>query len=365
MPHPSRIKAAQSHLVQHNYDAMLIQEPKTLYYFTGLHFSVGSLIILKDTARLIVDGRYIEAAKENSPVPVVLNEGKAFEELFRKQPFSDIKTLAFDSHFTTHHSFTQLQKKTPSTIQLTPVDYLVETLRVIKDQAEIKALTAAAELGSAGYDFVCDLLREGITEKEVATELEIFWLKNGADGLAFDPIIAFGTHTSMPHYHPDHTVLEKNQPVLIDIGVSLNSYQSDMTRVVFFGEPDPKMIKIYDIVKEAQQAALDACRPGLTTGELDASARDIIKKAGYGEQFSHSLGHGIGLEVHESPYLRHKGEEAKLTIQPGMLVTIEPGIYLPNHGGVRIEDTILVTEEGYQNLTNRSKELRLLTPEAV
>ena len=268
--------------------------------------------------------------------------------------------LGFPSEDTTYQRYTQLKKSLDeASISLIAIENPVRRLRTIKDSDELARLREAASLGSLGYDLVVDLLEEGITEQELAHALEIFWLKQGGKKLAFDPIIAFGSNSSQPHYRAGNTKLEKGQPVLIDIGVTLNDYHSDMTRVVFYGEPSNLMRKIYGIVKDAQAAALALCRPGTTVGELDNAARQLIAQTGYGEQFSHSLGHGLGLEVHEPPTLRNKPPFNDIVLQPGMVITIEPGVYLPDTGGVRIEDSVVITADGYEDLTQRSKELRI------
>jgi len=204
------------------------------------------------------------------------------------------------------------------------------------------------------------MLKEGISENELAIELEIFWKRRGSKAIAFDPIIAFGSNSSMPHYRVGQRKLNTGEAVLIDIGVNLNHYHSDMTRVVFFGDPDPKIASIYEIVLKAQELALENCRPGTPIAELDASARTYIEQKGYGENFTHSLGHGVGLEIHELPLIRSQSPGADTQLEEGMVVTIEPGIYLPGIGGVRIEDTVAITRDGYENLTNRSKELSII-----
>jgi len=277
-----------------------------------------------------------------------------FVKMVTSEKFSFVKRLGFDSASTSYNSYTALAKQLKeSGIQLFPLENPVIKMREVKEEHEIALLREAAALGSQGYDTVCSLLKEGITEKEVATELEIFWKRKGGEGIAFEPIIAFGKNSSMPHYHPGDTQLKKGDNVLIDIGVTLNHYQSDMTRVVFFGDPNPKLLEINAIVTKAQALALELCRPGTTIGELDDAARNHIKAHGYGEQFPHSLGHGIGLAVHESPILRNRHPYQDQILKAGMVITIEPAIYLPGIGGIRLEDSIAITDTGYENLTKR------------
>ncbi len=258
--------------------------------------------------------------------------------------------MGFDAEYTTYDSFKSLLAFTE---KLIPLKSPIRRIREIKEPDEIDKLRAAADLGSKGFDYVCTLLTEGISEEKIARELEFFWRKKGGEKLAFDPHIAFGAGTAQPHYHSSNRVLKKDEPVLIDIGVVVDHYYSDMTRVVFFGEPKPEIEKIYRIVFEAYSAALELCRPGTKIGDLDHAARGVIEQEGYQDYFPHSLGHGVGLEIHESPTLRSKGEDVERGLEEGMVITIEPGIYLPGSFGVRLEDTIVITQEGYANITNR------------
>jgi Xaa-Pro aminopeptidase len=221
-------------------------------------------------------------------------------------------------------------------------------------------LRKAANLGTEGFEYLLEIIREGISEAELAVELEIFWKRKGSRGLSFQPIIAFGASSSMPHWRASSARLKKGDAILIDIGVHYHHYHSDMTRVVYFKEADPKMVEIHSIVQEAQQLALSLCKPGVKIGELDKTARDSITKRGYGAHFTHSLGHGIGLEIHELPTLRSGSPQSDLLLEPGMCITIEPGIYLAGVGGVRLEDTVVITESGYENLTKPSKDVRVV-----
>lgn len=260
--------------------------------------------------------------------------------------------MGFDAENTSYQEYLEWQKKMkPLGLSLLPLDNPIKLLRMIKDPEEILLLRQAAQLGCKGYDFVCSLLKEGVTEAELAVELEIFWKRQGAKGLAFEPIIAFGANGSMPHYRSGDTTLKNGMSVLIDIGVNDRHYHSDMTRVIFYGEPSPEIVKIHEIVVKAQQLAIDLCRPGTLIGELDKAARGYITEQGYGDYFTHSLGHGVGLEIHEAPWIRQASSWAKMPLQEGMVITIEPGIYLNGVGGVRVEDTLLITSSGHEILT--------------
>lgn len=366
MTYFSRLKLLQQTILKAGCDGLLIDDPTNLFYMTGLDLSSGRLIVHAKGADLLVDGRYFQSAKKNSPFPVLQSEPPSFEILLNSEIFSPIHKLGFDSEKTTYKNYEILQKivanisKNGKKLSLIPLDAPLKLQRAIKDPSEIHALREAANLGSQGFDFVCSLLKEGITEQECAIELEIFWKKRGSKGLAFDPIIAFGANSSMPHYRAGKEKLKNGHTVLIDIGVNFKHYHSDMTRVVYYGQPDSRLIEIHSIVQKAQQAALDICKPGTTLGELDKIARDIITDHGYGEQFTHSLGHGVGLDIHEYPTLRNTPPFAAIPLEKGMVITIEPGIYLPDIGGIRIEDTIILTENGHENLTTPTKDIRII-----
>lgn len=354
MDHIARLERLRSHLASLQCEALLIENPIDLLYLTGLELSPGKLIVSQSDACLIVPSRDHEYALRQTTYPVLLLNEYVLNECIVE---TNIHQIAFDQHHTSYQDFINLNqlaatlKSNAYSLDLLPLESPIQHLRFIKDREEIAALRQAAHLGYQGYEYVASLLREGVTESELAFELEFFWKKKGGSRLAFDSIIAFGPNSSMPHYRAGSTPLTSNTLVLIDIGVVLSHYHSDMTRTLFFGTPSPQMKGIYSIVEEAKEKALALCKPGTRIGDLDRVARESIASKGYGDYFTHSLGHGIGLEIHESPILRQNGIHRDLLLQPGMVITIEPGIYLPKIGGVRLEDTILITENGYENLT--------------
>lgn len=361
MPYIQRLEKLRNLLRKRPCDGFIVEDRINLYYLTGMELSAGMLLVHLSGAHLLVDSRYFELCTATSPVPVLLAspQEKTLKDLLAGA-CAEIKTLAFSSDSTSYQRYLDLKQCVDDVNQgsanrppltLVPAGSLVKQLRGIKEPEEIVSLRAAARLGVQGFDFVCSLLQEGITEAELAAELEIFWKRRGSKGVAFDPIIAFGVNSSMPHYRAGKVQLKAGDTVLIDIGVNYQHYHSDMTRVVFFQGADPRIVKIYDIVKEAKSAALALCRPGTLIGDLDNAARDLIALHGYKENFTHSLGHGIGLEVHEWPILRNVPHIKEIPLQTGMAITIEPGIYLPGIGGVRLEDTVVITEQGYENLT--------------
>lgn len=330
-------------------DGCIIQDEVNLFYYTGKTLSAGRLIILQDRDFLFVDGRYFEACQKQRDLAVLPLNDKAFEtEIAPNLSFmvdSDEISLSAFQDLTSllercHHS---LKSKKG----------FLRKLRSVKEVAEISCLTEASKLGLLGFDLIKEELKEGVTEKKLASLLEIFWKTKGAEGAAFSPIIAFGKNSALPHYRAGDEKLKKGDIVLVDIGVTLDRYHSDMTRVIFFGDPDPKLLEIHSIVFEALQRAEDALSSGKKIDEIDQIARDYIGSKGYRDNFTHSLGHGIGLEVHEFPTLRASGASSGIILEEGMVITIEPGIYLPGIGGVRLEDTLVITKDGYKNLTNR------------
>lgn len=364
MSHKERLQKVRDLFPKIKCDALLVDDSINLFYLTGFNLSTGKLLIDAKTAYLMVDARFFELCQRSSQIPVILTQPtqNTLKQLLLNE-CKHVQSLAIDATLVTYRNFLDLQKTMDElgrTVTLIPTDCLVKKIREIKDAGELKQLRAASVLGSQGFDFVCTRLREGVIEEELAAELEIFWRQKGGSGVAFDPIIAFGASGSMPHYRAGKEKLQKGQAVLIDIGVTIDHYHSDMTRMAYFGKPTPKMAEIHKIVQEAQQKALEKCKPGTLIGELDRTARDFITAAGYGEAFVHRLGHGVGLEIHEWPEIRNTEPFKDKPLQAGMVITVEPGIYLPNIGGVRIEDTIAITQNGYENLTNRPKDILII-----
>ena len=315
MDYPKRIEKLRAILKEHACDALIVEDPINLYYLTGLEVSTGTLIVQEQEVHFIVDSRYYETARKKSPFPVLPSEEMPLAQRISSPPFHFIKTLAFESEKTSFKRFQELEETL--SCSLIPIAYPIATVRMHKDPEELRLLQQASQLGAEGYKYVCTLLKEGISENTLAQELEIFWKRKGSKALAFEPIIAFGPNSSMPHYRAGTAVLKNGMHVLIDIGVNKAHYHSDMTRVVFFGTPDPKIQEIYTIVQEAQQRALDVCRPGVTLGEVDQVARTFIASKGYGDYFSHGLGHGVGLEIHEPPSVRNKPPYQDMLLEAG------------------------------------------------
>ncbi|NGX34534.1 MAG: Aminopeptidase YpdF [Candidatus Anoxychlamydiales bacterium] len=353
MNYSKRLKNIQNYLLEKNIDLLILDDSISLIYLTGLELSYGKLFITKDESKLFVDGRYFEIAKENSSLDVQLISEKALLDFIVK---NKPKNIAFDSSKLSFNSFEKLKTfldkiKTNYNldIKIVPLFNPLKEFRAIKDVDEILLLKKAANLNWRGFEHVCLLLKQGVTEKEIAFEYEMFVKKNGGNRLSFDSIIAFGKNSAKPHHKTSTEKLELNDIVLMDIGTEMQNYHSDMTRVIFFGAPTPELEKIYSVTKKAHFAALSLCKPGTKLKELDLAARKVMRDENFEEFFIHSLGHGVGLDIHEFPRIKFDAEDKDVVLKPGMVITIEPGIYLPNVGGARYEDTILITQSGYEN----------------
>lgn len=357
-----RILRLQSLLKTKEIEALYFESLTDIFYLTGRDLSLGKLWVTPKDAYLIVDARYFQACPSTQEYKTLLLGSKQHHDLYKKLFKKPSNRCGFDGELLSVSSLERVKQeiKKYSQAKVSFVNHAacLAEIRACKEENELKLLKKAAILGSKGFDYVLTLLKEGVTEKFIADQLEVFWKQQGGDGLAFDPIIAFGKNSSKPHYRASNIKLKRESIVLIDIGVKKQHYHSDMTRTVYFGKKPPqKFVKIYETVKKAQEEACRYCKEGIRGKELDAIARDIIAAAGYGEFFCHSLGHGVGLEIHEYPSLSTK---QTAILQKGMVVTIEPGIYLPGFGGVRIEDTLIVNKASATDLTLRSKELMMV-----
>ncbi|HEV8353918.1 MAG TPA: Xaa-Pro peptidase family protein [bacterium] len=353
---PSRLERIRTLLADHQLDALLIQKPENRLYVTGFSGSAGMALVTPGAAVLLVDFRYVEQAAGEAPeFSVVRAERQLVETLGREVKQRGIRRLGFESDGV---SFKQYQDigKAAEAASVVPIDG-VDRLRWVKDAGELARITKAVELADAAFAYILPSLRPGAVERDVALEMEFFMRRAGAEKEAFETIVASGPRSSLPHGRAADRVLQRGDFVTLDFGAIFRHYVSDCTRTVVLGEAGDRQREVYQIVLAAQQAALAGIRPGLSGKEADALARDVIAAAGYGEAFGHSLGHGVGLAVHEGPTLSPR-EEAVLA--PGMVVTVEPGIYLAQWGGVRIEDLVVITETGCTPLTKAPKELLVL-----
>jgi Xaa-Pro aminopeptidase len=344
-------------LEENGVDALLITNGHSIRYMTGFTGTAGVAIISKNDAMFITDFRYTEqAASQIKDYRIVQHKKTIIEEIATQVTDMGINSLGFEKNDVTYSDF-ELYKQAIQA-DLVPLSGLVEKIRLIKTDEEISIIKAACRIADEAYEYILTYIKPGMTELDVSNELEFFMRKKGATSSSFDIIVASGTRSALPHGVATDKVIENGDFVTLDFGALYNGYISDTTRTLAVGEPSDKLKEIYQVVLDSQLLALEKVKPGMTGKEADAIARDYIASKGYGEAFGHSLGHGIGLEVHEGPGLSFRSD---IVLEPGMVITIEPGIYLPNIGGVRIEDDALVTENGLEKLTHSTKELLILS----
>jgi Xaa-Pro aminopeptidase len=336
------------------FDGAVLMDEVSQHWATGFYTTDGVVIVTAKETLLITDSRYIEAARTSvyADVRPVLYSRTASEVAAYAKEYG-LKKLAYDGGRTTVSQLRKLEESCEG-VEFGDVPALCDALRRIKTPMEIESIRTAQSITDAAFTHICSFLRPGLTELDVAAELEYFMRKNGADGLAFETIAVSGKKSSLPHGVPGKVVLTENSFLTMDYGARYNGYCSDMTRTVVLGKADDEMKFIYHTVLQAQLAAIAAMRPGATGKEVDAAARDIIKAAGYGENFGHGTGHSLGLEIHEAPNSSFRSEAI---FEVGQFQTVEPGIYLEGKYGVRIEDLVLVTENGCEDLTKSEKQL--------
>ncbi|MGH2348632.1 MAG: M24 family metallopeptidase [bacterium] len=352
----SRLRRMRDLLAEHRLDGILIQKPENRLYVTGFSGSAGMALITPTEAVLLADFRYVEQAAAQAPeFSVVRAERQLVEGLGKEVKQRDVRRLGFENDAVTFKQYQDIGKAAPAA-DLVPIDG-VDRLRWVKDAGELAWITKAVELADAAFAHILPHLRPGAVERDVALEMEFFMRRAGADKEAFETIVASGPRSALPHGRAAERVLERGDLVTLDFGATFRHYVSDCTRTVVLGEAGDRQREVYQVVLAAQETALSGIRPGMSGKDADALARDVIAAAGYGDAFGHSLGHGVGLAVHEGPTLSPR-EEAYLAA--GMVVTVEPGIYLAQWGGVRIEDLVVITDTGCAPLTRAPKELLVL-----
>ena len=311
----------------------------------------GFLLIDRERQILFTDGRYVFQAREECPLyEVVVYTHNPVQEMAGAIKKLSPGNIGIESRHLIVDYFRKFTEQLEN-IEVIPVESMAEPLREIKEEEEIEKIRKAVSNVEQALADVIPRIRPGLTEKEVAWWIEAAIREGGAEAVSFDPIVASGPNGAKAHHEPSDRRLEEGEPIIIDIGSRLDGYCSDMTRTLVLGGPSDKVREVYSIVRKAQLAAIETIREGMTTAEADAVARTIIEKAGYGKHFIHSLGHGVGLAVHESPYLRTTNPA---TLKEGMVVTVEPGIYLEGWGGVRLEDMIVIRKDGAEVLNHDS-----------
>ena len=362
-PFKNRLNILRKKLTDKTPDMLWIVQPENRRYLSGfkasdtqLNESSGSLFITGRKAVLITDSRYtVSAEHETHDFRIVTQKGTFQDELIRQVEVTRGKFLGFEEDHVTwklHKQVSSKLKKSQVHAQMKPLNGLIEKMREIKDESEISLMKKASDMMSKVLDRVLETLAPGQTEKEIARRIENYSFEAGAEDMAFESIIASGPNAALPHAVPTERKIRKRDHIIFDIGLKVDGYCCDMTRTVFMGKPDSKIKEIYKIVREAQLAALEYVRPGEISTKPDSIARDIIGKAGYGEYFGHSLGHGVGLATHEAPRLSPRDP---VPLKEGMIVTVEPGIYLPGKGGVRLEEMVAISNKGPRILTKNDR----------
>ena len=337
-------------------DCALITSDINRRYFTGMKSSAGIVLAFPQKAYLLIDFRYIEKARATVTNAEVIELKRLFPQISELLTKHEATSMAIESETMTvkelntyRHYFKDMKIVSDDSLSND-----ISALRMIKDEEELECIKMAQRIAEMSLEELLPFIKVGRTEREIALELNRLMFKNGAEDLSFETIVLAGANTSMPHGVPSDKKVEDGEFVLMDFGAVYNGYHSDMTRTICVGKPSEAMERVYNIVLKAQEAGIEAARAGIVGSALDKISRDIIEAAGYGECFGHSLGHGVGLEIHEKP---NASPNYKLPLNCGSVVTVEPGIYIEGKFGVRIEDFVILTENGCENLTKCAKNL--------
>lgn len=349
-----RLKALRSRMAEASLDALMVTHAPDVRYLTDFPGEDSWAVVTPKTVHLISDSRFDEQINQSCPfVKKIIRTGPLTDALAELVGDLKIKALGFQADHITVRGLEQLQEKMTKGLFKSTHGWLVEQ-RAVKDATELRAIRRAIALHEQAYMQTMDQIRPGMSENEVATLLEYNMRWIGGEGPAFPTIIAIAANAALPHHIPGRTRVKANIPILIDSGTRANGYCSDITRVIALGGLSQKLTEVYKIVLEAQQAAIAKIKPGAKLKDVDAAARDVITDAGYGDYFGHGLGHGIGLEIHEQPSFSRTAEGE---LVENNVVTVEPGIYLPGVGGIRIEDDVLVSARGHRKLTTLPNDL--------
>lgn len=348
-----RIKKLQKEMKKANIDACLIRKKENYKYFSGFDGSSAYVIITHNNNYLVTDFRYIEQAlSQTKNINVLDHKGKVNNIINTIANDEKIVKLGIEDQYITYNEYLNY-KDNLKNLELCPIQNLLTKIRAIKDEEEVKIIKNAIGIADKAFEHILSFIKPGVREIDIANEIEFFMKKNGAKGPSFDIIVASGVRSSLPHGVASEKVIKNDEIVLLDFGAIYNGYCSDISRTIFVGNVHKQLIEIYDIVLKAQLEAIHNMQIKMTGNQIDEIARDVIKKHGYAESFGHGLGHGVGLEIHEEPRVSIGGNEE---IEKNMVFTVEPGIYVNNIGGVRIEDIVILGESGAKVLTNASKE---------
>jgi Xaa-Pro aminopeptidase len=345
----ARLKRLVEDFSRHkNIDALLIVNDSNIRYLTQFPASESWLLVTKSKAFYITDSRYILEARQGLKGITVKQYSKMpCATLCELSKQYKIKRLGFDERHTSYALWKKLKEFCPRNAKLVAATGLVEALREVKDDGEIAQIRNSLKLHFKAIDFMKKVVKPGLTERKIALQLERFVKSHGAE-FSFSPIIASGPNSCHPHARATDRVIRNNENVLLDFGIDINGYKSDLTRNFFLGRITPRVKQVHDALTLAQREAIALIKPGVTCAEVDTQARKVLRKFGLAKYFGHSLGHGVGLDIHESPRL---SSQSTSILEEGMVVTVEPGVYIPNQFGVRVEDMVLVTKEGCEVLS--------------
>lgn len=352
-----RRQALERRMADEKVDAFVVGFGPNVRYLTGFTGSNGLLLMLPGRPVFLTDPRYRIQAAQEVECPVQVAAGPMLPRVAALLHRAKSRRIGFEKSRMSVEAFQTLKDALPMRSSLEPVADWIERQRMVKSAAEIAAIRRSVELNSRAFEQAARHIRTGMRESELAAELDYRSRRLGAEGPAFETIVAAGTRTALPHARPTAARLPANGMILVDMGAMLAGYASDMTRMLFLGEPAPRAKRMYAAVLEAQLAAIDAVRPGVKAQAVDRAARRVLARHNFDRAFVHSTGHGLGLEIHEPPRV---GKKEKTSLEPGMVITIEPGVYFEEFGGIRIEDTVAVTANGCDVLTPTSKDLNTI-----
>ncbi|HID95156.1 MAG TPA: aminopeptidase P family protein [Candidatus Latescibacteria bacterium] len=354
-----RIKRLRDRFQDFEIDSLLVFSQVNIRYLSGFTGSSGILLISPQRCFLVTDFRYKQQGSLQALDCEIIIAQDGLIRALGKLPIDSFgKRMGFESEYTSFKQYTELKESLPS-VSLIPVQNLVEDLSVIKEDGEIRCIKRAAEISDRVFEEAVAFIKPGVTERDVAAEIDYAIRRAGGEKASFDTIVASGPRSSMPHATTSDRVIQEGDLVVLDFGARYEGYASDLSRTLVVGTPTERQGQLYKIVQKAQETAIQEAREGITCSQLDGVARRIIEDAGHGADFGHPLGHGVGLNVHDPPRVSWRDG---VVLKAGMVITIEPGIYIPDWGGIRIEDVIVIREDGCENLTTAKKGL---TPGAL
>ncbi len=356
-PWETRQSTCRKVLEINHLDGILFVGLENIRYLCGFTGSEGAFLLTPKESLFLTDSRYWTRSEEEVRSSHIIRYKKKLDGIVSQLHELKLKRVGFDSLNFPFALYKSLQERVAGEIELIPLEKEIKHLRAIKDEQELVSIRKAIDIASKAFEHILSIAKEGVSEKEIALEMEFSMKKDGSEATGFDMIVASGKRSAYPHGRASLKKIERGDFVLIDFGSSFEGYYSDQTRTLICGNPTKDQKKIYQIVKDAHDKAIEKARPGITIREVDAEARDYIRNCGYDEYFGHGTGHGIGLAVHEEPIINKENEER---LQEGMVFTIEPGIYIPEWGGVRIEDIVRITSNEAELLTYLPRDLRII-----